>query len=186
MLPASLSSLHNTAPLLQILTKLVFLLSFCGQGSTPQVCVCLLSSSNNLFACLVLNWPVLSLLLWRNTLRLRGHLPPPASPPSFGNPYKNSGRSWTKTIVASKKNWKDPSNRCHHTLPPPFSTSFSLQILPPYNSSVRNVLWVSSHLDKVPMCKPVCVRPRVRHTQNPWNPGGLFQCFSLNKTCLSA
>lgn len=118
MLPASLSSLHNTAPLLQILTKLVFLLSFCGQGSTPQVCVCLLSSSNNLFACLVLNWPVLSLLLWRNTLRLRGHLPPPASPPSFGNPYKNSGRSWTKTIVASKKNWKDPSNRCHHTLPP--------------------------------------------------------------------
>lgn len=118
MLPASLSSLHNTAPLLQILTKLVFLLSFCGQGSTPQVCVCLLSSSNNLFACLVVNWPVLSLLLWRNTLRLRGHLPPPASPPSFGNPYKNSGRSWTKTIVASKKNWKDPSNRCHHTLPP--------------------------------------------------------------------
>lgn len=32
----------------------------------------------------------------------------------------------------------------------------------------------------------VCVCPRIRHTQNPWNPGGLFQCFSLNKTCLSA
>lgn len=90
-----------------------------------------------------------------------------------------------RLLLPPKRTEKTPPTGAT-TPSPPFSTSFSLQILPPYNSSVRNVLWVSSHLDKVPMCKPVCVRPRVRHTQNPWNPGGLFQCFSLNKTCLSA
>lgn len=139
-------------------------------------------------AFLVLNWLVLSLLLWRNTLRLL--LPPP---PPFGYPNKNGGRSLTKTIVASRKNWKDPSNHCHYTPPttPPFFFFFTIspsqQILPPiqFQCEKRVVMelsfWTKSSC--VNLCGS-CVGAGTAHRKSINLPVEFF--FSLNKTYLSA
>lgn len=160
---------------LWILSEPVFPLPLCEQDSTAQ-------DSNYPFACLVLNCLVLSLLLWRNS-------PPPACPltpppPPFGNPNKNGGRSRTKTIVASKKNWKDRSNHCHHTLPLfPRFLSFFFPVNPTPIQFQCEKCVVS--LDKVPICKPVCVwvcTACTAHTKSIKPPVD----FSLNKTCLSA
>lgn len=75
----------------------------------------------------------------------------PSLLPPFGNPNKNGGRSWTKTIVASKRTERTPL-----TPPTPF-LSHSPSLPPPYNFSVRNAVWGSSHLCAVSMCRPVCV-----------------------------
>lgn len=147
---------------LWFLSEPIFPLPRCEEDSTAQ-------DSKDPLACLVLNCLVLSLLLWRNS-------PPPACPLTPPPPLLVA---LIRMVEDLRQRLLLPLKRTEKTalttattpspFPPTLSFSFSQSIPPPYNSSVRNVLWVQTKCPCVNLCLFECVL-HVQHTQNQSNP----------------